>query len=72
MSHNKSRQMQSAARLLEQVLAIDTADPHALPGSAVGFVKQARTILLRDVRKRRDGRERELVRRGTDDTGALT
>lgn len=65
MSHNKSRQMQQAVRLLDQVLEIDAKDRHALPGGALASVKAARNTLLADIRKRRDGREREKFKRGT-------
>jgi len=63
MSKNKSRTMQEAVRVLDMFLALDTADPHALPGSSIGHVKAAKKQLLRDIRKRRDKREREFARR---------
>lgn len=64
MSKNKSRQMQKAVRFLDNVLDLDEKDPHALPGSVVKQVKSARKTLLRDIRKRREGTERESFKRG--------
>ena len=63
MSHNKSKSMQRACYLLAEVLEIDARDPHALPGSVVGMVKDARRVMLADIRKRRDGRKREVFKR---------
>ena len=68
MSHNKSRKMQRAAHLLDQVLWIDRSDPHALPGSAVRLIKLAKKTLTADIRKRRDGRNRESLRRSGSET----
>ena len=59
MSHNKSHQMQQAVRHLERVLDIERMDGAALPGSAVRKVKEAKKILLKDIRKRREQRKRE-------------
>ena len=66
MSHNKSKQMQRAVRLLDEIIEIDRKDGHALPGSAVGLVKDAKRNLLRDIRKRSDARKRE-SRKGKPD-----
>lgn len=63
MSHNKSKAMQRACYLIDAILGIDLADPHALPGSAVSHLKDAKRILKSDIRKRRDGRVREVLRR---------
>lgn len=62
MSHNKSKQMQEAVRLIDRVLNIERRDGSALPGSAVKKVKEAKKLLLRDIRKRREGRKRERAR----------
>jgi hypothetical protein len=65
MSKNKSRKMQHAVRVLNQFLEIDSDDPHALPGSSVHHVKEAKKILQKDIRKRLDGRNREQFKRGS-------
>lgn len=62
MSHNKSKQMQEAVRLIDRVLDIERRDGSALPGSAVKKVKEAKKLLLRDIRKRREGRKRERLK----------
>lgn len=59
MSHNKSRQMMEAVRILDKVFWIDHKDPHALPGAALRHVRTAKKILLREIRKRREARSRE-------------
>ncbi len=64
MSHNKSRLMLKAVGGLERVLDIDRDDPAALPGSALRHIKTARKILLKDIRKRREARDREWERYG--------
>ena len=64
MTKNKSRKMQQAVRLLEQTLEIDAEDQHALPGTALRHIKEAKRVLLQHIRKRRDGREREIKRKG--------
>ena len=64
MSHNSGSAMQEAMRLLDRILAIDAENPHALPGSSLRYIKNAKKVLTRDVRKRRDGRARELLRHG--------
>ncbi len=65
VSHNKSKQMQEAVRLIERVIDIERRDGSALPGSAVRKLKEAKKLLLRDIRKRREGRKRERIRNGT-------
>ena len=62
MSHNKSRQMQQAVIHLDRILEIDQQDCHALPGSVIKKVKEARRKLKQDIRKRRDARKREDAR----------
>lgn len=58
--------MQQAVRLLDQILTIDAEDPHALPGSAVKGVKDVKRKLLEDIRRRRDQRDRESFKRGSN------
>lgn len=67
MSHNKSRDMLCAVSHLDNVISIDKRDGHALPGSVVKLVKQARKKLLKDIRKRRDARKREDIRSQPDE-----
>ncbi len=59
MSKNKNRTMQKVVRYLEKALEEDIKDPHALPGTVVKKLKEAKKALLRDIRKRRESRERE-------------
>jgi len=64
MSKNKSRKCQYAVTLLDQILEIENKENNSLPGTAVGLIKDAKKNLLRDIRKRRENRERELIRHG--------
>ena len=64
MSKNSSRLCQEAARRLDYVLQLDVENPHGLPGSVVGLVKEAKKRLMQDIRRRRESRFREQFRRG--------
>ena len=59
--------MLHALQHLNEVISIDKRDGHALPGSVVKLVKQAKKKLYKDIRKRRDARQRENLRNLPDD-----
>ena len=61
MSQNKSRLMLEAVRRLDHFLEIDGKDRAALPGAALHHVKEARKILLKDIRKVRERAAREVL-----------
>lgn len=65
MSKNSSRVEQEAMRRIDRVLELDTQNPHALPGSVVKLLKDAKRTLSADIRKRRDARDREWFRRAS-------
>jgi len=66
MSHNKSRQMQHAVRLLNDIFTIDADDREALPGAALKHIKSAKKLLLAHIRKRRDALKREMYKHASD------
>lgn len=66
MSKNSSRTEQAAVHLIDRILALDAENPQAIKGSALGLLKEAKRVLLKDIRRRRDGRERELAKRGME------
>lgn len=64
MHKNKTRLCQQAMRYVQQALDIDAEDPHALPGSDIGALKQAHRKLLQAVQVKKTRREREEHRKG--------
>ena len=64
MAKNSSRQMQEGVRRLNYFLELES---DGLPGTVLKLVKEAKKRLDRDIRKRRDGREREAFKRTRSD-----